>query len=186
MPLNDDEKSKLPQQELTQPLVDSEITVASKPDASRPDGTPPVSGTDYVSTAERAIRAHFAKKQLFVGADEDIRIAETAASSAEEIADVGITSAPTSAQVIDDIVLAGSSEKTSVLNAGLRKVLHVDAKIRQKQLISGVTCPLVAEAERDALAEIQRFAAATFEGEPEVPIAGSLKGITAGTEAAGF
>ncbi len=173
MPLNDDEISKLPQQqELIQPLVDSEITVPSQADASRPDDPPPASGSDYVSTAERAVRAHFAKRQLFVGADEDIRIAETAASSAEEIGDVGITSAPTSAQVIDDLVLAGSAEKPSILKAALRKVLHVDGKIRQKQLISGITCPLVAEAERDhALAEIQRFAAATFEGEPEVPIA---------------
>lgn len=167
MPSNTDDTVPFPlQQELNQLPVDSEIAVVPQPH------TPQSDSAEYVSTAVQEVRTHFVKHGLFVGADEDIRITETAASSAAEIADVGVTNAPTSAQVIDDLILAGSLNKVALLQAALRKVRHEDGKSRQKHLIAGVTRPLHTAAERDqALAGIQRFAAVTFEGEPEVSVA---------------
>lgn len=162
MPSNfDDISAPSPQHELVKSPMVSEIAV---PPQDRDHG--------HASSAVQEVKTHFATHDLFVGADQDIRILDMAAVSAREIADVAVTNAPTSDQIIDELTLAGSLHKTSILRAALRKVLLDDGKARQKQLISGFTSPLPSEVgHAEALSHMHRFAASTFECAPELSVA---------------
>jgi len=131
-------------------------------------------GSEDENSAVQEVASYLDNNGYYVGADEDIRMHETAAASAADIAQVSIMNPPSPAQVLDDMLLGNatrkpSNQKPSTLKAALRRVLRERAKLRQKTLIGALTEPLETEMEEQhALMQIDRFVQAAFEGAPEV------------------
>lgn len=121
------------------------------------------------SPAELEIRAHLVANRLYVGSDGDIRLPEIPANSAADIAHVATAVAPAAQAVIDDLILAGSPHKTSILNAALRKVLRDDARGRRKSIVDGIASPKLSDDQCDlTVASFRDLVAEMLEGDADI------------------